>query len=216
MAKKLKKGLFITLEGPEGSGKSTHSKRLYEELKKDGYPVIRTSEPGDTALGKKIREILLEKDFIKLDSYAELFLFEADRAQHVEEVIKPSLESCKIVICDRFNTATFAYQGYGLGLDLGLIERIDAAATGGLKPDMTLLLDVDVLTGLMRAGKVRSADRMEKRGAAFHGRVRRGYLEIAKKSRGKVKVINVKSVGETYTIIRDTVYGLIKRYKRAR
>lgn len=216
MAKKLKRGLFITLEGPEGSGKSTHSKRLLEDLKKSGYGVIRTSEPGDTGLGKKIREILLEKDTIRLDRYAELFLFEADRAQHVEEVIKPALEAGKIVICDRFNTATFAYQGYGLGLDMGLIEKIDAAATGGLKPDLTLLLDVDILTGLMRAGKVRSADRMEKRGAAFHGRVRRGYLELAKASRGKIKIINVKSVDATYALIRKMVYGLIERYKRPR
>jgi len=108
MAGEMRKGLFITFEGPEGSGKSTQSKLLFESLLNEGYDAIRTYEPGDTFLGKKIRDILLEKDEINLGKCAELFLFEADRAQHVEEVILPALSDGKIVICDRFNTATFA------------------------------------------------------------------------------------------------------------
>ena len=215
MAKKLKKGIFITFEGPEGSGKSTHSKRLFGELRADSYPVVRTSEPGSTPLGARVREILLKKDRIKLCRYAELFLFEADRAQHVEEVIRPSLEAGKIVICDRFNTATFAYQGYGLGLDMGLIRKIDSAATSGIRPDLTLLLDVDVSTGLARAGKDRAADRMEKRGTNFHEKVRRGYLELAASSGGKIKIIKVTGKARTYALVRKEVYGLIERYKRA-
>lgn len=216
MAKKLKKGLFITLEGPEGSGKSTQSAMLYRDILSSGYDAVRTSEPGDTPLGKEIRAILLKKDGIKLDKYAELFLFEADRAQHVEEVIRPALADGKIVICDRFNTATFAYQGYGLGLDMELIKKIDAAATNGVKPDLTLLLDVDPETGLKRAGKVRAADRMEKRGSNFHSRVRNGYLKLAKASRSRIKVIKVKGLDETYALVREEVNALIKRYKRAR
>ncbi len=215
MAKKLKKGLFITFEGPEGSGKSTHSKKLFSELRSSGYPAIRTSEPGDTLLGARVREILLKKDGIKLGQYAELFLFEADRAQHVEEVIRPALEAGKIVICDRFNTATFAYQGYGLGLDMGLIRKIDSAATGGLEPDLTLLLDVNVSTGLNRAGKARTADRMEKRGTGFHEKVRRGYLKLAAASGGKIKVIKVTGKARTYALVKKEVYGFIERHKRA-
>jgi dTMP kinase len=131
MAQKLSKGLFITFEGPEGSGKSTHSRRLAEELSSGGYDVVHTAEPGGTSLGRRIRDILLGKDDVRLGKEAELFLFEADRSQHVEEVIAPALESRKIVLCDRFNTATFAYQGYGLDMDMELVEGIDTVATGG-------------------------------------------------------------------------------------
>jgi len=132
MAEKLKKGLFITFEGPEGSGKSTHSKRVHEELLSSGLDVVHTAEPGGTPLGSKIRDILLEKEDIRLGELSELFLFEADRAQHLEETIGPALKEGKIVLCDRFNTATFAYQGYGLGMDMTMIEWIDSKATKGV------------------------------------------------------------------------------------
>ena len=124
----MSKGIFITFEGPEGSGKSTHSKRLCEDLISDGFDVLHTAEPGGTALGERVRSVLLEKEEIKLSGHAELFLFEADRAQHVEEVILPSVKGNKIVICDRFNTATFAYQGYGLGMDMDFIESAEVAS----------------------------------------------------------------------------------------
>jgi len=132
MAEKLKKGLFITFEGPEGSGKSTHSKRVHEELLSSGLDVVHTAEPGGTPLGSKIRDIPLEKEDIRLGELSELFLFEADRAQHLEETIGPALKEGKIVLCDRFNTATFAYQGYGLGMDMTMIEWIDSKATKGV------------------------------------------------------------------------------------
>ncbi len=214
MPKNLRRALFITLEGPEGSGKSTQSRRLVDDLLSDGYDVLHTAEPGGTALGRRIRDMLLQKDDIRLDEQAELFLFEADRAQHVEEVIIPALETGKVVICDRFNTATFAYQGYGLGMDLGLIEKVDRVATGGLCPNLTILLDVDVETGLARAAAEHPADRMEKRSRDFHEKVRRGYLALAERSPDRIKVVKVGDDPDgTYGLVKEQVYGLIERYK---
>ena len=214
MAKDLTRGVFITFEGPEGSGKSTHSRRVYEDLSADGYRAVHTAEPGGTPLGGRVRDILLEKEEISLAPAAELFLFEADRAQHVEEVIIPELDARKIVICDRFNTATFAYQGYGLGMDMDLIKTLDEAATGGLRPELTILMDIDVETGLARAGAGRSADRMEKRAKAFHEKVRRGYLDLAGQDPGRIKVIRVRDAkDETYALVKKEVYAAIERYK---
>jgi len=210
MEKYLKKGLFVTFEGPEGSGKSTHSRRLEAELLQDGYNVFHTAEPGGTKLGKAIREILLEKENINLSSYAELFLFEADRAQHVNEVILPALEENKIVLCDRFNTATFAYQGYGLGMPIDLIEKIDEAATGGVEADLVMLLDIDVEKGMVRALGTGDADRMEKRDKEFHERVRSGYITLSLASEQKIKKIDASGgIEEVYREIKDEVYGLI-------
>ena len=217
MAQKLTRGLFITFEGPEGSGKSTHSKRIRDDLAAGGYDVVHTAEPGGTALGARIRDILLEKKEIRLDKYAELFLFEADRAQHVEEMIRPALEEGKIVLCDRFNTATFAYQGYGLGMDMQLIRDMDRAATGGVRPDLTILLDLDIETGLERAGAHHSGDRMEKRGSGFHEKVREGYLAIARENPDRIIVIPVKDdIEETYVSVKDRIYGFIEGYKGSR
>ncbi|MDP8299877.1 MAG: dTMP kinase [Candidatus Tantalella remota] len=212
MAKELTRGIFITLEGPEGSGKSTQSASLCDDLIADGYQVVHTAQPGGTELGSKIRDILLQKDNIHLGEKAELFLFEADRAQHVEEMIRPALKDRKIVICDRFNTATFAYQGYGLGMDMSLIETVDNAATGGLVPDLTLLMDLDVKTGLKRALRAGAADRMEKRGNDFHTKVRQGYLELAAKYPERIKVISVREkIGDTYELVKKEVYSLIEK-----
>ena len=175
---------------------------------------MRTQEPGGTPLGKRIRDILLDKEDIRLEPQAELFLFEADRAQHVKETIKPALDEGKIVICDRFNTATFAYQGYGLGMDMGLIEKVDKAATGGLCPDLTILLDVDINTGLTRALSAHPADRMEKRQKTFHEKVRQGYLSIAKAHPGRFKIVEVKEeIDETYKEIKGHIDAFIKGYK---
>ncbi|MFC1643990.1 dTMP kinase [Candidatus Omnitrophota bacterium] len=216
MAKKLTKGVFITFEGPEGSGKSTQSNRLYEDLLSRGYDTVHTLEPGGTPLGVKIRDILLGKEEIGLVAEAELFLFEADRAQHVQEVILPALEAGKVVICDRFNTATFAYQGAGLGMDIKIVEGVDRMSTGELCPDLTILLDVEVETGLKRAGAEHTPDRMEKRSRDFHQRVRRGYLDIAEKAPDRIKVIRVaEDINETYNLVKDEVYALIERYKGA-
>ncbi|MGB2630781.1 MAG: dTMP kinase [Candidatus Omnitrophota bacterium] len=215
MAKKLTKGIFIAFEGPEGSGKSTHSRRIHEDLLSQGYDVIHTAEPGGTNLGEKLRGILLGYGAapISVVQKAELLLFEADRAQHVAEVILPALEAKKIVLCDRFNVATFAYQGYGLGMDLKKIEEIDSMATGGLEPDLTLLMDIDTATGLARATANHPADKMEKRGNEFHVKVRQGYLELAKRFSDRISVIEVKDdKDKTYELVREAVYGLIERY----
>jgi dTMP kinase len=216
MAKKLTKGIFITFEGPEGCGKSTHSRRIYDDLLSNGYEALHTAEPGGTPLGSKIRDILLEKDDVTIGGKAELFLFEADRAQHVKDLILPALEAKKIVICDRFNTATFAYQGYGLGMDMDQVEVIDSLATGDLSPDLTLLLDIDVKTGLERALAGRPPDKMEKRPGEFHEKVRQGYLTLAERGAGKIKVIEVREdENETFKLLREEVYGLIERYTGA-
>jgi dTMP kinase len=211
----MRKGVFITFEGPEGSGKSTVSRRLADELVRDGYDTFRTMEPGDTELGALIREILLKKDQVKLTTRAELFLFEADRAEHVEEVIKPSLLADKIVLCDRFNTATYAYQGYGLGLDIRTIREIDDFAVGGIIPDLVIVLDVDPKTGLERAGKTRMKDRMEKRSMDFHERVRKGYLEMARNDTTRFRVIDSgQKMERVYEQVKAAVYEYIGNNKR--
>ncbi|MDD4956439.1 MAG: dTMP kinase [Candidatus Omnitrophica bacterium] len=210
----MKKGVFITFEGPEGSGKSTHSCRLAEELVSDGYDVVHTAEPGSTGLGGKIREILLMKDEVALSPESELFLFEADRAQHVIEVIGPAIKAGRIVLCDRFNTATMAYQGYGLGMSRDLISTIDLAATGGMIPDLTVILDIEVATGLRRASNTRSADRVEKRSLEFHEKVRTGYLEIASRNRERIKVVDASGdIEDIYRKVREEVYAVIRGYK---
>ncbi len=211
MAKKLKKGLLITFDGPEGSGKSTHSSRINDELLWRGYDVVYTREPGGTLLGKKIRDILLEKDEISLGKAAELFLFEADRAQHVEEIIAPALAAGKIVICDRFSAATFAYQGYASGTDIKIILDMDYLATTGIVPDLTILLDVDVKIGLERARGQSSPDRMEKKPLEFHEKVREGYYSIAEEHPGRIKLIEARQdINRTYELVKKEVYDFLQ------
>ncbi|MCX5678369.1 MAG: dTMP kinase [Candidatus Omnitrophica bacterium] len=196
MAKKnLKRGIFITFEGIEGCGKSTQSKLLYDSLKAAGYACVYTREPGGTSLGEKIREIILHSDGIKISDLSELFLFEAARSQIVKEVISPARKANKIVICDRFSDATFSYQGYGGKIPIEIIKILDHVATAGLKPDLTILLDVDTLTGLERA-KRKGTDRMEKKDIAYHKRVRSGYLDLARRYHKRIKVIRTSGTIE--------------------
>lgn len=189
-SRRMKKGVFITFEGIEGCGKSTQSKLLYDSLKVLKDRLVYTREPGGTALGERIREIILHSDGIKISDLSELFLFEAARSQLVKEVISPALKADKIVICDRFSDATFSYQGYGGKIPLEIIKALDRAATGGLKPDLTILLDLNTLTGLERARR-KGIDRMEEKDIAYHNRVRSGYLALARRDRGRIKVIKV-------------------------
>jgi len=216
MAKKnLKRGIFITFEGPEGCGKSTHSKLVYEYLKKRSYDCVYTREPGGTDLGERIRQVLLHSDGIKISDLTELFLFEAARSQIVAELIKPSLAKKKIVICDRFSDAIFSYQGYGGKVSLGVIKILDRVATGELKPDVTILLDIDTAIGLRRAKSKGDADRMEKKDVDYHKRVRSGYLKLAKIYPSRIKVIKVTgSIDDTQSIVRREVELVIQRYKR--
>ena len=204
----MSRGRFITIEGPEGSGKSTHSRLLCEFLRGCGHKVLHTREPGGTRLGEAIRQVLLDKKNKRMSDGCELFLFLAARAQIVSEVITPALKKGYIVVCDRFHDATVAYQGYGAGLDLKSIDFMGRLATGGLKPDLTVLLDVETGVGLKRSGV---KDRMEIKPVRFHKRVRAGYLQIAKKEPRRIKVIRTGDapVAEVQDKIRKAVSHVV-------
>lgn len=183
----MQKGLFITFEGTDGCGKTTQIELLKTYLENKGFEVILTREPGAKGLGTKLREILLNYDG-EVSSNCESFLFLADRAQHVDTLIKPAIENGKIVLCDRHTDSTVAYQGYGRGLDLEQINMLNNIATSGLKPNITFVFDIDIETAQERVGK--SKDRMESAGLEFFKRVRQGYLEIAKSEPERVKVLD--------------------------
>ena len=199
------KGLFITFEGADGCGKTTQIKLLDEYLRSQGYKTLLTREPGSKGLGEKVREILLNYEG-EVSSKCESFLFLADRAQHIDCIIKPALEQGKIVLCDRHTDSTLAYQGYGRGLDLSEIKYLNKLATGDIKPDLTLVFDVDVETSQSRIGTQK--DRMESAGIEFFERVRQGFLEIAKSEPERVKVID-----STQTI-EEIHKQVINEYKR--
>jgi dTMP kinase len=183
-----KRGLFITLEGIEGSGKSTQAARLRDHLAALGLDVVVTREPGGSPIGEEIRGILLDPSNSRMVPLAELFLYEASRTQHVAEIIAPALAAGKCVICDRFFDASTAYQGAARGLDTATVERLNLLATGGTKPDLTIVLDLPADAGLKRLG--RSLDRLESEGLAFHRRVRDGYLKAAAAERDRIKVVD--------------------------
>ncbi len=200
--------IFITFEGIEGSGKSTQMRLLREYLEKRGHGVLTLREPGGTSLGERVRSMLLTVGDEEIDPRAELFLYEACRAQLVSRVILPALRAGRIVLSDRFTDSTLAYQGYGRGLDAGRILSVNDFATGGLVPDLTFLLDVDVEAGLRRAMKRMDGDaahqredRFEREEAAFHERVRSGFLEIARREAERVRVIDGR--GEIHSIHRE-------------
>jgi len=207
--------LFITFEGPEGSGKTTHSKLLCEFLRKKGFKVLHTREPGGTLISEKIRKILLDPKNKGMDIGCEMLLYMAARAQIVEEKILPALREGKIVVCDRFTDATLAYQGYAGGVGLKVINNIAGIVTKGLKPDITFLLDIDAKIGLLRTG--RSKDRMERKSILYHNKVRNGYLAIARKEPERVKVISATGgIKETQEIIRkilNTKLEILNKYK---
>lgn len=183
----MNKGLFITFEGADGCGKTTQLMKLAKYLEEKGREVLVTREPGAKGLGEKLRDILLNYDG-EVSSQAEAFLFLADRAQHMDVVIKPAVEKGKIVLCDRHTDSTVAYQGYGRGIDISKINLLNDIATGGRKPDLTIVFDIDVETSMARVGTQK--DRLESAGKEFHNRVRNGYLEIAKLEPARVKVID--------------------------
>lgn len=191
--------MFISFEGIEGSGKSTALTLLAQELERRGYDVLRTREPGGCGLGRALRPILLDARTRSLNMRAELYLFLADRAQHVAEVIRPALEAGQIVLCDRYTDSTLAYQGYGRGLDPEKLRRINEMATGGLVPDLTLLMDLPVGLGLERAGlrnqrqgTVLSEGRFDAESMDFHERVRQGYLALAAEEPCRIACIDAE------------------------
>jgi dTMP kinase len=204
--------LFFTFEGIEGSGKTTQMEMVYHFLCSQAYRVKMTREPGGTFLGEQIREILLSHRNRDMVAPAELLLYQASRAQGVHEVIRPALKEGIAVLCDRFTDATLAYQGYGRGLDLDLIRRLNDVATGGLYPALTFLLDCPVDIGFRRiqircqdSGKRGGLDRLEQEGSAFHERIRHGYLDLARQHKERIVVIDG-------SLDRDTVHQLVKEH----
>lgn len=181
------RGMFITFEGIDGCGKSTQLENLKKYLEEKNYEVISTLEPGGSKLGQQLRQILLHYDGFVSD-VAELFLYLADRSQHVEEIVQKNVEKGTIVLCDRHIDSTVAYQGYGRKQDIEKIEFLNNIATKNKKPDLTFLFDVDVEIGQKRVGKEK--DRLEKESLDFHKRVKEGYLKIAQNEPDRVKVIN--------------------------
>ena len=218
MAKALKKGLFITLEGPEGSGKSTQSRSLKRFLQQKGFKAIRVWDPGSTRLGESARAILLHSRN-SISANAETMLYLAARAQLVDEKIIPALKKHSIVICDRFADATLCYQGCGLGVDKAKIKVFNDFVTRSIMPDITFFLDTNVCAGLKRSKQVKGfSDRIERRGRDFHNKVRNGYLEVARKSPKRIKRISIDTSDEknTQAIIRKFVIDAIKRYQSPR
>ncbi|MBI3088072.1 MAG: dTMP kinase [Candidatus Omnitrophica bacterium] len=183
-----KRGFFITLEGPEGSGKSSQARQLVQALRRAGRRVTFVRDPGSTALGRRLRRVLLHADVRGMTPLTEALLFIAGRVQLVEELIKPALAKGRIVVCDRFHDSTMAYQGHGGELDVAWLQVVGRRAIGGLMPDLTLLLDVPTEAGFRRVGRHR--DRMERKAQAFHRRLRRGYLALARREPRRIIVID--------------------------
>ena len=201
----MKRGIFITFEGPEGSGKSTHSRLLAAWLRSKGCKVLHTREPGGTALGRKLRRILLRDH---MDAAVELLLYEASRAVLVSEVIRPALKAGKVVILDRFQDSTWVYQGFAGGMDRKLVEQLGRIATGGLQPHRTVLLDLPVRKGLAR---VRRPNRMEAKPVSFHEKVRKGYLTLAKKDKKRIRLIRAdRPMAEVQEAVRKAVANVLR------
>ena len=184
------KGKFITVEGIEGVGKSTNMEFIHQQLLAAGKDVVVTREPGGTPLGEAIRGLLLDPEYTGMDSGCELQLMFAARAQHLAQVILPSLDRGLWVLCDRFTDATYAYQGGGRGIDTGVIARLEELVQGDFRPDITLLLDVPVEIGLSRAGKRGQLDRFEQEQVEFFERVRNNYLDMAKRYGERYRTID--------------------------
>lgn len=201
----MKNGLFITFEGADGCGKTTQIELLNKYLQEKGMKTLLTREPGGKGLGVKLREILLNYEG-EVSPRAESFLFLADRAQHIDCIIKPAVKQGTIVLCDRHTDSTVAYQGYGRGLDLEQIHFLNNIATGGMKPDLTIVFDIDIETSMSRVGN--NKDRMESAGIDFFNRVRAGYLEIAKAEPERVNIINSS---DTIENIHKKVVELIEK-----
>ncbi len=189
-------GIFVSFEGIEGSGKSTQARLLGEYLRGKGREVVTTEEPGGTEIGRAIRAVLLDVRNKAMDSMTELLLYNASRAQHLRDVIIPSLDRGMVVITDRFSDSTLAYQGYGRGIEHSIIRTIDRIATNGIMPDITILLDIDVETGLRRNIGVGKDDRFEQEDIDFHRKVRAGYLDIAGMQPDRIFIIDAANTVE--------------------
>lgn len=208
----MSKGFFITFEGGEGSGKTTQSELLYNNLKQKGLNVTRTREPGGTILAESIREILLKGEKDKMSSLTELYLFSAARRDHIDNVIAPSLKNNEIVICDRFIDSTTAYQGYAGNIDLNLINSINNFTIGSIIPNITYIFDIDPNIGLKRSINTTSEEiRFEEKDIGYHKKIRSGFLEIAKNNSDRCIVIDAEQ--ELKKIEEFLLNLTIKRYE---
>ena len=207
------RGLFITFEGTDGAGKTTQIERLSADLKRGGYDICLTREPGGTPISEQIRDMLLNPDHSEMASTTELLLYAASRAQHVSEVIKPALEAGQVVISSRFADAMVVYQGYGRGLDLERIHHLNRIATDGVKPDVTFVLDLPVEVGLQRVQNSRGGlDRLEREKIEFHRRLREGYQTIARQEPQRLKIIDAQvSPERVYAQIQGVIQPLLQK-----
>ncbi len=212
--------LFISLEGGEGAGKTTQINRLADHLISLGHRVLTTREPGGTKEAESIRNLLVQRDGGDWDSMAEVLLLFAARVMHIEKVIKPALANNKIVICDRFSDSTFAYQGYGRGLDLEKIKEIEHVSINAFKPELTFILDIDVRQGLERSNKrlsdqrgyEKTEDRFERMDIIFHEKLRAGFLDIAKNNPQRCHVVDAtKNVSDIGYIIRQKTISVLDK-----
>ncbi len=210
----MKRGFFITFEGSEGAGKSIQVEILASHLHEEGYDAKVTREPGGTRIGEQIRAITHSQENVDLEATAEAYLMAAARAQHVEEVISPSLQAGKIVVCDRFVDSSIAYQGYGRKLGPEKIAQLNELAVNGAMPDLTILLNVSYELGFKRRYKsLKPKDRLDLQQKEFYERVREGYLELAKLHKGRFVVIDAGKTIERVSIqIWDTVRGCLKNF----
>ena len=210
--------MFVTFEGPEGSGKSSQITLLSAFLQQQGFAVVTTREPGGTLVGDEIRACLHDVKHVSMTAVAEMLLYSASRAQLVHEVIRPALTAGQIVLCDRFSDSTIAYQGYGRGLDLADLGHITRLATGGLRPDLTFLLDIDVERGLARrtAGGV-EMNRLDLEQVNFHRRVRQGYHELAAAEPARWRIVDAdRPVEVVQAEIREVVASCLRNVMRGR
>ncbi len=217
MKKQQPPGLFITLEGIEGSGKSTQIRHLAELLGRAGFRVLQTREPGGTATAEAIRHILLTPSSHEpVTPQAEALLILAARCQHVAHLIRPALRRGTVVLCDRFSDSTFAYQGFARGIDLQWLRAANEVATGGLTPDLTLVLDLPVSVGLARRRADRGEqNRLDRETEHFHRKVRRGFLALAAEEPGRMTIVNAnRSAQEVQDELTEIVVGWIARQKR--
>lgn len=208
-------GTFLTLEGTEGSGKSTQAARLAQALRAEGHAVLLTREPGGTPAAEQLRAVLLQTDSESLAAETEAFIILAARRQHVDHVIAPALRQGAIVICDRFVDSTLAYQGYARGLNLKTLRTMNAWATGGLTPDLTLLFDLPVTTGLRRRQRdAAGQNRLDRETTRFHQRVRSGFLELARKEPRRIKPVNAaRTPDKIADDVRTLVFDWLEQHR---
>lgn len=208
------RGLFITLEGIDGSGKSTQRELLARELRQRGLDVVVTREPGGTAIGEGVRALLVSDASVHIAPTSELLLYVAGRAQHVAELIKPALDAGRIVISDRYTDSTVAFQGYGRGLDLETIAELNRIATGGLVPDLTIVFDVDPALARARKGSQPVGGLLgafDEQHAEFHARMRQGYLKMSKAEPTRVRVVDASGAAEeTHSRVMELVLPMLE------